>query len=209
MSDFFKQGHADLHAKAENAALPAAMASGTIGREVYVRLIRAEYLVHRTLDARLIAARSASPAIDKLVLDTHLFGDHFAADLEHFGIDPDAVSPTLAAEAFIGLIDEVEAADPTLLLAIHYVRLGASNGNRYVAKKIRPALGLEEIDSAPGTRHLDPFGPEQRGIWDAFKRELDQWSFTDEQRTALVDTARRVFGAVMAIHAEASESGAA
>lgn len=206
MSALFKQGHADLHERAESAALPASMASGQIAKETYTRLLRVEYLIHRALDGAIERHRPTEPILADLVVDEHLMAPSYRADLEHFGIDPDGVERTPAVASFETLLAEVEAEDPLLLLALHYVRLGASNGNRYVAKKIRPALGIEEQDSAPGTKHLDPFGKDQRATWDAFKTKLDQAAFTETQCERLVQTARRMFEAVMAVHAEVARA---
>lgn len=206
MSARFKQGHADLHEQAEHSAVPAAMSGGTIAREQYIALIRTEYPMHRELDERLKSAREASPALAALVDDVTFMAPHYETDLRHFGIDPSSVETSPAAAQVIEQIRETERLDPLCLLAFHYVRFGASNGNRYVAKKLRPALGIEEADSAPGSAHLDPFGEKQRETWDAFKTRLDAQPLTPEQKDSLVATARLVFTAIMSLHAEVAKA---
>lgn len=209
MSARFKQGHADLHEQAEQGTIPAAMASGTITREQYIALLRTEYPVHLALDERLRAAKQGHTLLAELVDDQTLMSGFYAQDLAHFGIDPNTVEPTPAASEVIELIHAIEREHPIALLAFHYVRFGASNGNRYVAKRIRPALGLESVDSAPGTKHLDPFGSDQRALWDAFKAKLDGAPLTEDERLLLVATARQVFTAIMSLHAEVTTPSSA
>jgi heme oxygenase len=204
MSARFKQGHADLHEQAEHGTIPAAMAAGTITRDQYIGLLQTEYHVHRVLDERLVASKTKSPLLDELIDHKTLMSGYYAEDLKHFGIDPETIEPTPAAAEVIELIHTTEREHPLALLAFHYVRFGATNGNRYVAKRIRPALGLESIDSAPGTKHLDPFGKEQRPLWDAFKAKLDAATISEDERQLLVHTARHVFTAIMSLHAEVS-----
>lgn len=202
MSARFKQGHADLHEQAEHGAIPAAMAGGTIARETYIRLLQTEYHVHLAIDERLAAARATEPRLAELVDEATFMAPHYAEDLRFFDIDPTELSPTAAASQVISTIDEVAGQSPLGLLAFHYVRFGASNGNRYVAKRIRPALGLEQVDSAPGTKHLDPFGKDQRSLWDAFKEKLDAATLSEDDRQMLVETARLVFTSIMSLHQE-------
>lgn len=200
MSHRFKEGCADLHQIAETGEFARKMISGTLGRDAYLRMLEQALAAMRPLDDAIRRHRAAVPALAALVDDAQLHAPNLEADLRYFGIEPGAIEPGPAAQALAAAVADAERRDPLLLLGLHYVREGANNGNHYVAKKLRPALGLPERD---GTRHLDPYGPAQRTTWEDFKTRLDNQSFTPAQRDALVETARSMFRAIIAMHQEA------
>ena len=94
-------------------------------------------------------------------------------------------------------IQEAAEGNHLTLLGLHYVREGANNGNHYVAKKLRAAWGVEGDD---GLRSLDPYGKNQRALWEKFKTTLDAQPFTDEEKDHMVQSGRVMFERVMAIH---------
>jgi heme oxygenase len=195
----FKDGCADLHATAESGDFARKMISGTLTREAYIRMLEQALVAMRPLDEAIRRRRSSVPALAALVDDSQFQAPNLEADLRYLGVDPGAIEPGPAARALAATVADVERRDPLLLLALHYVREGANNGNHYVAKKLRPALGLPERD---GSRHLDPYGPAQRATWEAFKIRLDAHPFTPAQKDALVETARLMFRAIIAMHQE-------
>ena len=203
MTKLMKEGCWDLHQSAENGAFARRMVSGELGREEYVEFLGAMYAPMRELDDAIRRHRGAVPALGALVTDEQFQAPSIAADLSHFGVNPEAVPTSKAGASMIELIRRTEAASPLGLLGLHYVREGANNGNRYVAKKLRGPLGLGE---GAGDRYLDPYGDQQRANWERFKTTLDAQAFTDEQREALVATGREMFRAVMGVHDEVSAS---
>ena len=74
---------------------------------------------------------------------------------------------------------------------------GANNGDRYVAKKLRAAWGVEGDD---GFRSLDPYGENQRPRWETFKTTLDAQPFSEEEKAMLVEAGRLMFNRIIAIH---------
>jgi len=174
-----KEDNWDLHQIAERGEGPARLMRGEGTREDYVTLLEQEYLWHVALDEAVCAARNADQRLADLIPESHLRALHLADDLEYFDACPSRVSATPGTTRFIEYIENAEQ-DPMAVLGLHYVRTGATNGNRFVAKKLRPMFELPE--SGEGTRHLDPWGAEQRTIWDTFKAALDATEFTaDEQ----------------------------
>jgi len=199
MSQRFKEGCWDLHQTAESGEFAHRMISGTLSREAYVRMLGQMLAVCRPLDRAIRAQRPRVPALAALIDDAQLHEPYLEADLRYFGADPDAIEPGPAAQALAAHVEAIARDNPLLLLGLHYVREGANNGNHYVAKKLRPALGLPAEE---GTRHLDPYGSAQRATWEAFKQRLDAYPFTPEQKDALVETARSMFRAIITIHNE-------
>lgn len=63
--------------------------------------------------------------------------------------------------------------------------------------KIRKAWGVE--DDA-GFRYLDPYGNDQRPMWDAFKTKLNEIELSEDEKSAIVAGARSMFEHIIAIH---------
>ncbi len=193
ISQMMKEGCADLHEKAEHAAVPARMVSGRMTREEYVQMLRQEVIWNKALDHAITRARPTSPFLSALVDDPQLQGPYYDEDLAHFDTQPsDEPTPGVAA-----LCHDIEQADSLTLLGLHYVREGANNGNHYVAKKLRGAWGTQGDE---GLRSLDPYGNAQRPRWEAFKVTLDALPFNEEDKAKLVQAGRLMFTRIMAIH---------
>lgn len=193
ISQMMKEGCADLHERAEHAAVPARMVGGQMSRDEYVLMLRQGVLWNEALDRAILRERPSSPWLTALVDDEQLQGPHYRADLAYYGAEAaDEPSPGVAA-----LVHDVEQSDSLTLLGLHYVREGANNGNRYVAKKLRAAWGAS---GEGGLRSLDPYGERQRPKWEAFKVTLDAQPFTEEDKARLVEAGRLMFTRIMAIH---------
>ena len=201
MTQRLREGCWDLHQTAEGGDFAARMAKGELDSDAYVAMLQALLGPMRLLDERLVAHRDDVPAIGALLEDEQLQAPNIVADLRHFGVEPAAGSVGDAAGALSELIRQTERRDPGALLGLHYVREGANNGNRFVAIKIRKALGLSE---SVGVRFLDPYGEAQRARWDAFKKTLDQQPFEGAQRDSIVEAAREMFKGIIGIHKELS-----
>jgi len=154
-------------------------------------------LLARTLDERVIQARSDVPALAALVDDAQLQAPYLEADLKALGVEPGSVDPLPETANAIRLVADAAANDPLALLGLHYVREGANNGNRFIAMKLRQVMNLE---GSQATRYLDPYGDEQPARWAAFKQTLDQQPFTPEEKDRLVAAAREMFLAIMAVN---------
>ncbi|MFI4915261.1 MAG: biliverdin-producing heme oxygenase [Phycisphaerales bacterium JB060] len=189
----------DLHQQAESGELQKRLVKGELGRHEYAAHLGQLYLVHRTLERCLDAADCAQVrALNGE--DLHHTGK-LEADLAHLSVDPADVQPVPATESFTGWIEDTARDHPTALIGVQYVLEGSTNGNGYIAKKIGPALGLEE----DGVRYLKSYGPAQRETWGRFKSRLDTLDLSEASRERVVEAARRTFEGVRDIHRELLE----
>lgn len=198
-SQMMKDGCWDLHQSAESAELPKRLVKGEVPRDLYIRMLSQYYPFATELDRLIAAHRGQVSELDGLVEESQYQGPYLEADLRYFGVEPSSVEPLPAVRSAIEEVRRVAEESPLLLLAYHYVREGANNGNRFVAMKLRPALGLPEDGS--GLRHLDPYGSDQRALWDRFKQRLDDLPLTAEQQRRLVSAGRRMFVLITEINA--------
>ena len=192
-----KEDNWDLHQQAEHDALPQHMVRGTIPRETYAALLGQMWLVSRALDGAVVAARDEVAILKELVADRQLQTPYLEEDLAHWGVETASLEAMPGAAGLIAEIERCAAHAPIRLFGLHYVREGANNGNKYVAMMIRRAWG--ESDAA-GFRYLDPYGDEQRPLWDAFKTRLNEIELSDDDKTEIVSAARSMFEHIIAIH---------
>lgn len=196
----------DLHQQAERGTLPGMLMEGSISRDQYILMLEQQHAGQAALDGAIVRQRPSVEPLGRLVDDAQLQAPNLAADLRHFGVDPDRVTPKPGARALIERSALAEREHPLSLLAMHYVREGANNGNRFLARKLRPALGASD-DEVDGFQHLDPYRDAQREKWSAFKQELNALEVSEADRAACVGAARDMFQIVMMIHRDC-ESGA-
>lgn len=195
LSRMMKEGCADLHDRAERGRLPLRMTSGELTRDEFARMLCQDAIWNKALDAAILEHRDSTPCLKALVEDIQLQGPYYDEDLAHYQA-PAQAEPTPGVKAMLEAIENARR-NPLTLLGLHYVREGANNGNRYVAKKLRAAWGLR---GDGGLRTLDPYGKEQRRLWEKFKAALDAQPFTAEEKALLVQAGRTMFERVMAIH---------
>jgi heme oxygenase len=185
-----KEDNWDMHQIAEHGEGTGSVLRGEWNREQYAEMIAQGYLVHKALDLAVSASAEARPDLAALFAHEHLLAEHFAKDLAYFEIDTTSIVPSVGTTRFITHIASA-ASDPLAVLGLHYVRTGASNGNRFVAKKARQIFNLP--DTGEGTAHLDPYGEAQRQHWAAFKAELDRVELTNDEKQAVVASARNMY----------------
>lgn len=194
-----KEDNWDLHERAEHDRVPQAMVKGEISREGYVELLKQMWVVNRALDAALVEARAGTPIISDLVSDRQLQEPYLRADLEHYGVDVETIETTDAARVMLGHVERLASDDPHALFGLHYVREGANNGNRFVAMKLKKAWGVE-LECTDGFRYLDPYGKDQRSLWDDWKARLADYPLTEPEKDSVFAGARSMFERIIALH---------
>jgi heme oxygenase len=115
-------------------------------------------------------------------------------DLAALGVEDETSRMLPATER---IVDEILACDSALgVLGFFYVLEGANNGNRFIVRAVRKALGL-----TPGTgdRFLDPYGEEQPAVWGALKARLDALPLGAAEQDEVVAGAARMFEMVTEI----------
>lgn len=184
-----KDDNWDLHQIAERGGTPESMIKGTMTREQFAAYLGQTVHVHRALDAALNEAIQQMPDLDYLVTSKHQFESYYARDLEYY-------QAGLAAELTPGTTRFIEhikahADQPLHIFGLHYVRMGALNGNRFVARKLRQVFGIDH--PSDGMLSHDPFGESQRGDWASFKQGIDALDLTKDQRDELFAGTRAAY----------------
>ena len=184
---------AERHKAAESREFQRRLVKGEVDAVGYARWLGQMLLVHRALEAHLRAAAARDPRIAAVVTSDQYQEPYLLADLDHFGVNAGSVVPTAGTRA---LLERIDRAPPVDVLGMHYVLEGSHNGNRFIARALRKALGL-----IPGTgdRYLDPYGESQREKWAAFKRSMDGATWTAEEGDALVAAAQVMFDGIGAV----------
>jgi heme oxygenase len=195
-------GTAELHQRAESQEFQRRMARGELSRPEYAAWLGQMLLVHRALETALRAARQSDRRFEPVVVE-HFKEGHLRADLSALGAAE--AEPLEATRRILARIAQSGAEQPLRLLGYHYVLEGSMNGNRFLARRLGPALGLS---AGQGDRYLDPYGERQREVWARFKQEMAQVGFAVDERDVLVEAAREMFAAITDLSAELA-SGAA
>ncbi len=192
-----KEDNWDLHQQAEHDTLPQHLVRGTIPRETYAELLGQQYLAARVLDEAIKAKRDEVPILKELVADIQLQTPYLEKDLAHWGVDTATLEPSPGTAGLIADIERSRDENPIRLFGLHYVREGANNGNKYVALMLRRAWG---IDDMAGFNYLDPYGDQQRPLWESFKTRLNEIELTEAEKTEIVAAARSMFEHIIAMH---------
>ncbi|MFK7883892.1 MAG: biliverdin-producing heme oxygenase [Phycisphaerales bacterium] len=179
-----------LHQIAERAEGPAGLIKGTLPRDGYINMLGQQWFMNSALDRAFGDHILSNEVIAAFVSKDQFLTPFIEEDLTHFGICPIHQTIAPGTQRFM---DDIEAKknDGLHLLGLHYVRLGACNGNRFVAKAVRKAYDLPE--TGEGTRYLDPFGESQREDWWAFKAALDKAVLTDSEADRVFEGTRAAY----------------
>ena len=154
--------------------------------------------VHSILDPGLESAAESDSRVRQIFEKSHLRKLRIEQDLEDLGRSEiqDVLPSTLRFTTYINKMSEKSA---TSLIGFLYVKEGATNGNKFIAKKLRATMGLGD-DKAMG--YLDPHGEDQRRCWNAFKENLNQLDLTDDEQAECVEVAQETFRMVMDVSKE-------
>jgi len=189
-----------LHQIAERQITPGSLIKGTMPKSGYLAMLGQQHLVNNAFDHALRAILPGHPQIMDLILEEQLLTQYLVEDLHYFELDPDDAQALAGTQRFI---DHIESHKDQMLhlLGLHYVRLGACNGNTFVARVVRKSYEL--TDPAQGTRYLDPFGTTQRKKWLAFKSGLDAINLDQAQQDEVFAGTRAAY--VNAINLDLAE----
>lgn len=192
----------ERHERAEHGRLPRDLMKGQLDRALYLDLLIQLRLVHRALEDALLHGLRCDLRLANVVRSEQFQAALVEADLAHFGVSANDYAEATALPATEALIESIRtaaAAEPIALLGFHYVLEGAKNGNRFVAKAVRRAYGLDGRD---GVASLDPHGDEQPALWAGFKQAMDQLDLSPLERDAIVQNAKVTFDQIAALHDE-------
>ena len=184
-----KQGTQDLHDQAESGDFQQRMVDGKLLREEFVAFLQQVWHVHRALDPLFRETASRAPQFAEMLHEDHFRLAKIEQDLADLGAEPtNSILPS--TKQFVTYVSELAQKDPIAVIGVLYVKEGATNGNKIVAKRIREGL---ELGDGVAMGYLDPHGAEQRKRWMAFKEGLNNLELTAHEKERCVDAARAVF----------------
>ncbi len=189
LADELKATTREAHTKAERHPIQARMISGRMDRAEYVTYLSQNLAVWQALDTGLASARD--PRVVGFRRAYHEHAPRILADIAHLNGGKPVDAPLPATLDFVRLIKTVS--DGPGLLGVWYVLEGSTNGGRFIAKALGPALGLSGPD---GLRTLDPHGEAQRERWSAWRAGLDAQVFTPAERRMIIAAANDTFSAM-------------
>ncbi len=193
-----REGTQALHDEAESGSFPVCLDSADKARTTLGTFLTQMKHVHATLDRAYLSAAACDSRFEQIFDQAHLRSHRIAQDLEDLkcpGNDP----PSAATVAFASYIQECIETTPVSLIGVLYVKEGATNGNKFMAKRLRETLLLEN-DGAMG--YLDPHGNDQRKRWNAFKKRLNELNLSEQEEDKCLEVAKKTFRMFMSISSE-------
>jgi heme oxygenase len=190
-----KEGTQKLHDQAESGNFQVRMVNGELARQEFASFLGQMHHIHETLDPALTAAAASDDRVASIFQEAHLRLGRVQQDLKDLEA-PEIADPLPATTKFLDYVKTMEATSPASLIGVLYVKEGATNGNKFVAKKLRETMELGP-DMAMG--YLDPHGKDQRKRWNAFKETLNELNLTEDEQSDCVAVAQETFQMVMDI----------
>ncbi len=181
---------AEHHRRAEGADFQRLLFAGQLPLEQYVRWLEQLRAVHKALEARLWLNWD-SPAWRELTAPDRRRSVQLEQDLLSLGRTLPA-EPSAVTQRFLAQLAALPDDPPAALLGALYVLEGSSNGSRMMARGLRAAYKLPDVE---GTRNLDPYGEAQPVRWKAFRAALDE-ALPESAWPAALDGARTCFEAI-------------
>ena len=196
-----KEGTQELHDQAESGDLQTRMVNGEIIRSELGLFLGQMQLVHQVLDPALTAAAEQDARVAHIFDESHLRLSRIESDLDDLNV-PSGQEPLKATSTFINFVQDTASTSPVALIGALYVKEGATNGNKFVAKRLQNCLSLED---GQAMRYHDPHGKDQRRKWNGFKEQLNEIELTSEEQSACVQVDQETFRMVMNISKEITE----
>ena len=197
-----KEGTQSLHDQAESGNFQVRMVNGELARVEFGAFLGQMKHIHATLDPAMQSAAARDQRVAQIFEESHLRHDRIEQDLADLSHE-ELAAPLPAAAHYIGYINERIEADPVSIIGALYVKEGATNGNKFIAKKLRETMELEE-GNAMG--YLDPHGKDQRRCWTAFKEKLNELELTEQEEDRCLEVARETFLMVMEVSKQMPEA---
>ena len=185
-----KEGTQDLHDQAEAGDFQTRMVHGDLAKSEFASFLTQMLHLHDVIDAIYDAAALRDDRFAGIYDSTAHKRHHLIEqDLKDLGLE--VLSPAFGVTtAFTDAIRNTLSTLPISVLGLLYVKEGATNGNKFVLKKIQSKLNLPE---ACATRYMDPHGMEQRKRWNQFKRDLNELDLTIDEQESCLGVASRSF----------------
>jgi len=193
---FLKEGTQDLHDQAEAGEFQSRMVEGDLARSEFASFLTQMLHLHSEIDDIYDEAAEKDHRFSS-IYDSSAHKRHhlIQKDLQELGVE--TFSPAFeVTTTFTDSVRNTLSILPISVLGLLYVKEGATNGNKFVLKKIQTTLGLAESSA---TGYMDPHGMKQRKRWNQFKRDLNALDLTVEEQDSCLGVARRSFSMFMEI----------
>jgi heme oxygenase len=185
--DLLKEATSEQHRDAERRRLQKAMVGGRLPADVYAAWLEQMFLLHRGLRDAIADHSDEQPHLAEIVRDEGRHVANLEADLSLLGRETDGATPLPSTDRAVRTIEETGEADPLSLLGYNYVLEGSMNGNRFIARALLPALPV------PAVAYLDPYGDDQRPVWQAYRERMNGAGIPEEAGRRIVSAARDMF----------------
>jgi heme oxygenase len=184
-----KESTWELHQSAERHQVQQALVGGSLPVSAYTLYLSQMWSIHRCVEAACRRLQYVPPFCH-VVREYHYREDLLRADLDYFEIEIGRVRPLPATRELVDKIDESIHGDHVSALGFLYVLEGSTNGSKFIARRVRPAYGLESGD---GSSYLDPHGDKQTQRWAAFKSDMSEVEFDVRHVEVMVRSAKMMF----------------
>lgn len=199
LGDRLRESTRGLHDAAETHEFQRSFAAGKLPREQYVRYLAELVHVYAALEKSIAELRSFVPELAGVIRDQHFREKDLQADLEFLGYRPNGQPLLTSTRRMVEHIEKCAAERPIKLLGFHYVLEGSNNGSKFIARNVARAYGLQP---GRGLAYLDPYGDQQRDVWQQYKQDMASLNLTGEQTEAVVEAARQMFEAIASMSSE-------
>lgn len=190
-----KEGTQSLHDQAESGNFQVRMVNGELARLEFGAFLGQMRHVHATVDPAMTSASKQDERVGQIFHDAHLRLHRIDQDLKDLDCT-ELADPLPATSEFVEFVSKASVESPVSMIGVLYVKEGATNGNKFIAKKLRETMGLDE-GKAMG--YLDPHGKDQRRCWNAFKEQLNELDLTEQEEEECLEVAQETFKMVMNI----------
>lgn len=182
------------HTRAERKPIQGKLVSGRVTRDEYAAWLGQMYLVHVALEAAIENARSLpGGSVLGVITPEQAHAARIAQDLKYFSVEPSSVNALPATAQLVNTIANAGRTDAIATLGMTYVLEGSMNGNSYLAKAVMRTLSLTPPE---GLRYLDPYGPQQRERWQAWRAGVDAMTISEAQQDVCVKAAQTMFDGI-------------
>ena len=201
LAESLKERTTDLHRYAETRPLQKALVAGQVTRHQLATYLAQLGYVHKAIEDLLSTLPHSALAGFEACSCEH--SKAIAEDLKVL----DGSTCILPETARI--VDELHAhaaEAPLFVVGTLYVLEGSMNGNKYIARGLASALGIQSGE--PGLSYWDPYGEAQVERWQAFRKALDDLHLTEAEVKAVHHGAEFMFKGIAEIaDAAANEAG--
>jgi len=191
LSQYLREGTADVHRNAEGSAFVSRFMNGTLDRDTYSRHLLALHGVYQALEGAIERHRD-DPRLGHFFLPELWRTRALEEDLGFLrGAGWQTEEPVPAARAYAQHLAAIERKAPIRLVSHSYVRyLGDLSGGQMLKKMAARVLSLD----GEGLHFYEfPAIADPTAFKTDYRRRLDELPLADREREALLDEARAAF----------------